>query len=250
VDQGGGSVQLGGGLQNSHPAAAIRIDARPIAEGHPKIDAQRRIDAGELRRSDADYRVGVRFGADGLAEHRGVAVEQVLPGVIADDRDRLVLAREPAAQSRAQTQHGGVIAGDRLGADEHRVAFEAEVGLLRLGHGQPLQGLVAIAQGTILRVGQIGIAAAAEDGHAIGVSHRQGPEIERIEQAEDGGIHSDSERQAEQRQKGEAWRFAEQPNREGEVVHGGYDTGGGAIVPALARQAAIIRIFTAETRRR
>src|ERR1017187_7143896 len=196
-------VQLGGGLRHPdaalqaaehHGTAVIGIIAGPVAEGHPKIDAQRRVDAGELRRRDPDHGIRVRFRADGLSEHAGVAMKELLPCVVADDRRRFILAREPTAQGGARPEHGGVIGRHGLSADQHGVALEAEVGLFRLRDRQAVERLIAVSEGAIFGIGEKGTASAAEHHHAIGVAHRQRPEIDGVEKAEDGGVHPDAER--------------------------------------------------------
>src|ERR1039458_4532008 len=118
----------------------------------------------------------------------------LLPCVVADDRRRFIIAREPTAQGGARPEHGGVIGRHGLSADQHGVALEAEVGLFRLRDRQAVERLIAVPEGAIFGIGEKGTASAAEHHHAIGVAHRQRPKIDGVEKAEDGGVHPDAER--------------------------------------------------------
>jgi len=93
----------------------------------------------------------------------------------------------------------------------------------------PPERLVAVAEGAIFGIRKQGAASAAKHRHAVGVAHRQGAKIDGVKQAEDGGVHADAERQAEERQEGEGGRFAQETNGEREVVHEGKTPRGGRL---------------------
>jgi hypothetical protein len=174
----------------------------------------------------------VAFGVNGFAEHGGVGVKELLPGLITDDGGRLVFAGEPAAHEGPEAKDGCVVGGDGFGADEHGVAGEAEVGFLGRGERNAVERLIAVAQSAVFGIGEEGAAVPAQDGDARRVGDGERAEVNGVEEAEDGGVHANAKGEAEDGEESKGGRFAEQAEGEGEVLHERWTPLKGRMFPA------------------
>jgi len=187
------TVTPGFDRSKNHDTPAVCAGAGPKAQRHPEIDTQRHVNAIEFGRRDSDDGIGMRFGTHGFSQHVEAAAEELLPGVVADNRRGLVFAVEPAAHQRTRSEDCRVIAGDRLGADQHRVAIKAEIRFFRIRSRETFKGPGSIGKPLVFGVRKQRIARAAQNYQALCVGHGQGAQVDIIDKAEYGRVDSDAE---------------------------------------------------------
>src|SRR5215472_6894557 len=180
-----------------HPVKKMRssvgILIRPDMQGNPKLGLDRRVDAGECRRRNANHRVRLRLRPYTLAENTRVAVEESSPRSIAKDCYWFIFVGEPAAQRSRYLHSLAVIAGYSLGRRQVRLVVCLETGFGWQTRSQICECLAAVMVVQIIGVGNEGIAGAAQDGHAVRFIDRERPEEGKVEDGEDRGVDADSE---------------------------------------------------------
>ncbi len=191
------------------------------------------IEAGELRRGDADDREGRAIERHRLADDVRRAAEAPLPETIADDHDRAVLAAsahvvrlgEGAAENRRHAQHLEETAArhDAVGVVRLAAARQVEAGRA-IGEGPVEQLGIARAQLLPQRVGPgRPLLAGQQLDEMLGLLDRQGAQHQRVDDREDRRVGADAERQGEDGDRRDHRRRPQRTNRIADVRHGVLD---------------------------
>jgi len=99
--------------------------ARP--HRHPDVGAIRREHACERAWCNAHNRERLRLRSDSASKNVRASAEPVLPHGMADDGDRLCLAREPAAECGRNTKDCPVVRGHDLNGDELAYTIDVQI---------------------------------------------------------------------------------------------------------------------------
>ena len=159
----------------------------------------------EVFPQDSDDGVGLIAQRERLAHDRRIAAEPALPQAVAQHHDlaavgRVLLRGEGAAQDHRSAEEAEVALGDVDAVELLRmVAGEVVAGAGHVVGGHFLEdaGLPLVG----VKLGNVGEEAVGQDGgveefdHAIGVGIAERLEQHRIDDAEDGGVGSDAQRQ-------------------------------------------------------
>ncbi len=210
-------VHLFAGDSGDQPAKGEPIAARALpilrgkrAVGQPDVVlGHRKL---ELGRQNADHDVWLVVEHERPSDETRIGAEACAPGVVGEDggleRPACIFPRrKPAADDRLHSQRGEKVGGDEAGAEAIRLAFSGEVGSLR-----PHQAEVADGAELAFPVLEIGhrhqlrapcLVHAAKHHHTIRIRIRQRPQQHRVDDGEDRGVGSDSERERQENHGGE-----------------------------------------------
>ena len=223
-----------------------------VGERHRDVDGLADLlGAVEACRGHPDDGGRHRVDQDGAPDRVGAAVETALPVAMREHRDRrrrrsVVGSRDQAADRRRHAHARVVVARDVLRRDrrlghafgDHADARERrrgeDAGHRRRRRPQPLEDGARQRRADLAAGHRIdaalpfaGVAHATADAvlHAqqhelVGPRHRQRPQQQLVDQAEDRGRRPDPQRQRQHGDDGEAGRAGEMPQRRSHDTHG------------------------------
>ena len=211
------------------PTPSPRVGAQHVElEGHPDLLVHRELEA---RGHHADDGGGLRVDAQRAADDVRVALEAVLPDLVAEDRHarragRVVALHEGPAQQRF---HAGDV--ERVGRDEGAVVAlgpalaAADVDGAVVEGGEDLEGLLRVAPlGEVLLedvpavvVVRLGRVEHGDRGNPVGVGERQPPQERPLDDAEHRRRQPDAEREGEDGDGGQARLPQQRPGAVAEV---------------------------------
>ena len=230
----GGGRPVGEPAEHHQPAeraavlghAALGVGAERTGRGrHVDIDRVRKL---RYRRQDTDHRVRLGVHFEHLADDIRVASEGALPVVVGEHQHRIRIEVVLAVDERATVQRGN--------SERVEVIVRHDAGLHALGFAAPEQdeehvvefhqlldagGLVAI----VIQLGNRCLDDAAvcdlrlQEHQPLAVVIGKRTQQYAVDDAEDGGVGTDAERQREDRRSGERPVLAQRSQRVADILH-------------------------------
>ena len=215
----------------ARPASPSRATAgRLHGRRHPEIGGPFHPGAGKARRSHAHDGVGRAVDGQHRAHHRRLAAEPALPVVVAQHHHRVgpgrrvVVASEQAPAVGRQPQHLEVVGADRPAEGEiaaslprHPLAactteatspacWAARSWKRLVLRAQPLEQRIReqLQPARLERPAKRPLGRVGEHHQLLGRGHRQRPQQGGVDQAEDGGVGADAQRQRQHHRQREA----------------------------------------------
>jgi hypothetical protein len=174
---------------------------------------------------DPENRVRQAVERDRSADERGIGAEAPSPQTIADQRDRIAagavaVVQEHASQDRPDSEEREQVVRHARAGEPLGIAAARQIECLPSGDDlHAFEDAVLILP--VLEISRrgfdrCGAAAAAEvfpdDDEAIRIRKRQGPDGDRVYEAEDGGVGADAQRQREDGDGGEGAVLQQHPS--------------------------------------
>ena len=202
-------------------------DGAAAHERKPDIHARGRI---HFRRHHANDRDRTAMKCNRAPNNLRVAVKGAVPQTIADDRERrrarfvFVFAVGPA-ELRLEADRVEEICGRERNGDPLRLTpgNVAEMEGFEAGQREMLKRSAVAPPIDVIRQRDRGICSVddfVQVNEPIRLRIGQRPEQDVVDDAEDGAVRADAEREGEHGDDGEARRFAELAESEAEIVHG------------------------------
>ena len=231
------------------PPPAVGRDAIQSVERYPEAGAVSGRGSEKLPGSDANHREGDLVDRDRASDGGRVGAKASAPEGIADyghgSTRGVVGGREEAAVLRRDAKHGKEIAGIRIGLGEGGCAIQANSDAPQTGAAENAgQGLGVGLKVLELRVGEQAVPVVGgglpqgerigELYEALGSGHGQRAHDDGVQQAEDGGIGADSQRQGQDDGGGESGAFAQCAQGVAQILaeslQGGPSPGGASVL--------------------
>ena len=208
-------IRLQMAQRNQKARIASRCDPGKVRHRKPDFDIriERVLERG---RNDAHHTVGLAVENQFLVREIGIAIQALTPELLVDDRDLrragLIFSwRQRAAENWSEMENFKKIRGNERAPNAIGALAAGQVDALRLESGQVLERMHLLSK--VLQLGHGEAVAISRRGGRKEVDQSRGIVIgqrakkDRIDDAEDGGVRADAEREGEDGDGGETGGF-------------------------------------------
>src|SRR4030095_8953700 len=195
-----------------------------------QIDRENHIRHQLQGRHDADDRIWLIVQNDLLVDDVRIRAETLVPQFLSENGDLgttgvIFAGNKSSTQQRRYAYYAGVVSGNVRHCNPCRVAATGESEGIGLNHRECIEGGGSISECRKLVARQRKICSSGiltsfpDNNQLIGILEWQGPQQNRIDDAEDRCVRTNPERKSKQRNSSEAFAFRQAPKAMANVVN-------------------------------